>query len=209
MKLSKLTGIVKKHRYISVFTHELVQWVSVGGAAYPMYGMPPVATPDQLLSVMDVPWDEREGYTVDFIADPGAVFADLTGEDVMLYDMPALFQWRGCVFAPLKTDGGQLYWINERFLAPVMGADEIHYALRDVGVGMPTIAVFDGMSICAVIGVRIAPPEVEDALREMLEGVGMSWRRGYRVSREMVSRMGGYQIPVTGFVKAEVTDDDE
>lgn len=199
MKFSKITGIVKKNRCLSVFTHELVQWVSVGAAAYPMYGMPPITTADQLLSLMDVPRDEREGYTVDFVADPGAAFTDLTSEDVMLYDLPALFQWRGYVMAPMKTDDGRLYWISEKFLAPVSGVEEVAYALRDVGAGLPAVAVFDGMSICAVIGIRIAPPEVEDALREMLEGVGRSWQRGYRVGRETVTRIHGCQIPVTGF----------
>lgn len=199
MKLSKLYGIVKKHRYLEVFTHELVQWISVGGAAYPMYGMPPVTTPEQLLCLMDVPRDDREGYTVDFISDPGVAFDDLTAEDVMLEDMPAMFEWRGIVMVPMRTDGGRVYWINEKFLAPVAGIEEVHYALRECGAGLPSVAVFDGMSVCAVIGVRIAPPELEETLREMLDGVGKAWQKGFRVGRETVARLHGYQIPVTGF----------
>ncbi len=200
MKLSKLSQIVKRFTYLQIFTHGGVQWISVGGAAYPMYCVPTITGAEQLLAMMDVPADKREAYTVDFIEDPGSVFDDLDSDDTMLTDSLMLCQWRGRLLLPLFAEDRRTYWINERYMHPIAQAEEISFALRCVGEGMYAVAVFDGMSICAVIGVHIVHPEVTDMLADALEGDRRAKNYGYRISEDMVERLHGYQIPVTGIV---------
>lgn len=42
MKLSKISQICKRHPYLRVFRTDQAQWVSIGAAAYPVYGLPAI-----------------------------------------------------------------------------------------------------------------------------------------------------------------------
>ena len=117
----------------------------------------------------------------------------------MLEDSQMLCHWRGRCFLPLFTKDARTYWINERYLHPVSSVENPAFALRKVGEGLFAVAVFDGMSICAVIGVHIAPGEVMDMLRDALDGDARARSYGYRISADMIEKLNGYQIPVVGF----------
>lgn len=201
MKLANIVRITKKHAHLRVFDTPQAQWVSIGAAAYPLYGMPQIRDKEEMLALMDVPEDKREPYEVIFEnPEDLARFDDCTADDMPLDDMGITFAQRGSYLRPLFAPGGRVYWINECYIAPVEDEKNLAYFLRELEDGIFAVAVIAGLEIVALIGVRIAAPETEESLRDILRGCQAAEQAGYRIPKEMVIAYGGYQIPVTGFI---------
>ena len=193
MKLSKIAQICKKHTTMTVMQVGGVQWISIGAAAYAVYGMPKLKTKDEVMAVLDVPEDKREAYNVGF-ADPVQPehFFDVEEGEQMLREVDYTFMQRGRYLRPLFDNHGAVWWLNECYLAP-LDAGEITYHLRKAVTGYH-IAVKKGFSIVAMIGVHLVTSEVEESLHELITGNAAGWQRGYRVPREIVERNGGLQM---------------
>lgn len=205
MKLSKIAQLCKKHPQVSVFATGQTQWISVGAAAYPAYGLPPITGGEQLLAIMDVPEEKREVFHVDFIEpDNLEMFDDYDNEEHTLRDVRYSFVQKGSVLMPLFTADGRVYWINECYLAPVEDEDNLTFWLREMWDGMYAVAVKSGYAIRAVIGVRIASLDTDEAMREVLSGTAQARAKGYRIPPEAVEKFHGCQLPVTGFSQASM-----
>lgn len=207
MKLSKISQICKRHPNLRVFETEQAQWVSIGAAAYPMYGMPTISDEAELLSVIDVPEEKRGPYEVQFIPpDNPWAFGDSADGEEMLRTVRYSFMQYGSVMMPLYTPDGRVYWINECYLAPAEDEKDLTFWLREIWPGMYAVAVKSGFEIVALIGVKIATSETEESLREILGGIQMADRKGYRIPMEMVEQYRGYQLPVTGFSERQIEE---
>lgn len=195
MKLSKIAQICKKHMDITVFRANGAQWFCVGPAAYAAYGLPEMTSSAQVLTMLDVPAEEQEKFTVRFTGiDTPEHFFDMEEGECPLRDVDYTFMQRGRYLSPLYDDSGAVWWLNERYLAP-LGAEDITYWLRPSAIGYD-IAVKKGYPIQAVIGIHLATSEVEESLHEMMTGSAIGWRKGYRVPKETVEKMNGLQMMV-------------
>ena len=195
MKLSKIAQICKKHMDITVFRANGAQWFCVGPAAYAAYGLPELTTSEQVLTLLDVPAEQQEEFTVHFTEiETQEHFFDTEEGEQPLRDVDYTFMQRGRYLSPLYDDSGAVWWLNERYLAP-LGAEEITYWLRPSAIGYD-IAVKKGYAIQAVIGIHLATSEVEESLHEMMTGSAIGWRKGYRVPKETVEKMNGLQMMV-------------
>lgn len=195
MKLSKIAQICKKHMNITVFRANGAQWFCIGSAAYAAYGLPALNTSEQVLTMMDVPAEDQEKFTVHFAElDNTKHFFDAEDGERPLRDVDYTFMQRGRFLRPLYDDSGAVWWLNEQYLAP-LGAEDITYWLRPSAIGYD-IAIKKGYSIQGVIGIHLATSEVEESLHEMMTGSAIGWRKGYRVPRETVERMNGLQMMV-------------
>ena len=195
MKLAKIAQICKKHMSITVFRANGAQWFSIGPAAYAAYCLPDLRTSEQVLAMLDVPEEDREKFEVHFAElDNPEHFFDTEAGERPLRDVDYTFMQRGRYLRPLYDDSGAVWWMNERYMAPI-GAEEITYWLRPSAVGYD-IAIKKGFSVQAVIGIHLATSEVEESLHEMMTGSAIGWRKGYRVPRETVEKMNGLQMMV-------------
>lgn len=205
MKLSKIAQLCKKYPHVSVFSTAQTQWISVGAAAYAAYGLPPITGSEQLATVMDIPEEKRDAFKVDFIEpDNLGMFDDYDREEHTLREVNYSFMQRGSMLMPLFTADGNVYWINECYLKPVEDEEGLTYWLREMWDGMYAVAVKSGYVIRAVIGVRIASLDTDEAMREVLRGTAQSRSKGYRIPPEAVEKFHGYQLPVTGFSEASI-----
>lgn len=205
MKLSKIAQLCKKYPHVSVFATGQTQWISIGAAAYPVYGIPPITGREQLLAIMDVPEDKREEFQVDFIEpDNLEMFDDYDRDEHTLREVNYSFMQRGSVMMPLFTADGRVYWLNECYLGPVADEDNLTYWLREMWDGMYAVAVKSGYAIRAIIGVRIASLDTDEAMREVLGGTAQARAKGYRIPHEAVEKFHGYQLPVTGFSETSI-----
>ena len=208
MKLSKIAQICKKHMDITVFRANGAQWFCVGPAAYAAYGLPELTTSEQVLTMLDVPAEEQEKFTVRFTGiDSPEHFFDTEEGEQPLRDVDYTFMQRGRYLSPLYDDSGAVWWLNERYLAP-LGAGEITYWLRPSAIGYD-IAVKKGYAIQAVIGIHLATSEVEESLHEMMTGSAIGWRKGYRVPKETVEKMNGLQMMVYIGTEPQTGEEDE
>lgn len=208
MKLSKIVKICKEHRDITVFRANGAQWFCVGPAAYAAYGLPELTTSEQVLTMLDVPAEEQEKFTVRFTGTEAQEhFFDTEEGEQPLRDVDYTFMQRGRYLSPLYDDSGAVWWLNERYLAP-LGAEEITYWLRPSAIGYD-IAVKKGYAIQAVIGIHLATSEVEESLHEMMTGSAIGWRKGYRVPKETVEKMNGLQMMVYIGTEPQTGEEDE
>ncbi len=210
MKLANIARITKKHEHLRVFGTSQTQWVSIGAAAYPLYGMPQIRNKEEMLALLDVPEEKREPYEVIFEnPEDLARFDDCTEDDTPLADKGITFAQRGSYLRPLFAEDGRVYWINECYIAPVEDEKDLAYFLRELEDGIFAVAVIAGLEIVALIGVRIAAPETEESLLDIFRGCKDAEQAGYRIPKEMVIAYGGYQIPVTGFIGGDVREWEE
>lgn len=205
MKLSKIAQLCKRYPRVSVFKTGQTQWISVGAAAYPAYGLPPITGGEQLAVIMDIPEDKREDFQVDFIEpDNLELFDDYDIGEHTLREVNYSFMQNGSMLMPLFTADGRVYWINECYLGPVADEDNLTYWIREMWDGMYAVAVKSGYEIKAVIGVRIASLDTDEAMREVLSGTAQARAKGYRIPPEAVEKFHGYQLPVTGFSQESI-----
>ena len=61
MKIKSVTSICKSNKTIILSENNSYQWISDGGAVYPMFGLPKM-TKDQVLTMFDIPEDKRNGF---------------------------------------------------------------------------------------------------------------------------------------------------
>ncbi len=197
MKLSKIAQICKKHTEITVIRANGAQWFCIGAAAYAVYGIPALRSSEEVLTVLDVPQEKRDAFQVTFAnAEETEHFADACDGEVQLRDVAYSFMQRGHFLRPLYEEDGCAWWINECYLAPIDEKGTLTYWLRPAPGGMYDIAVKKGFAIIALISIRLPNTELEEAANEILTGSAMGWKKGYRIPREDVDRMGGLQMMV-------------
>ena len=197
MKFSKIAQVCKKRNHLKVFTHNGVQWVSIYAAAYPLYGIPPLTEKNQLLALLDVPSDTWENCSVEFIEDPGDAFDDIDANDELLEDLPVTIEWRGGkTLVPFVAPKSRVYFAPEKYLKPIDITNEARYALRNTYDGGYAVAVFDGMSVCALIGVQLMPDGFTDTLSEIVKGNSLAWERGFSITRAQANLYGGAGMTV-------------
>ena len=210
MKLTKIAQICKKHTEITVIRANGAQWFCIGPAAYAAYGLPVLRSADEVLAVMDVPVEKREAFQVSFISGDGLDhFADACEGEACLRDAGYSFMQRGRMLRPLYDEGGIAWWVNEHYLAPIDETNDITYWLRPAPGGIYDIAVKKGFAVIALISIRLPNTELEESAHEILTGTALGWRKGYRLPREEVDRMGGLQMMVYIGDTEEAEESDE
>ena len=198
MKFARIAQICKKYPYITIRRTAQAQWIDIGAAAYAAYGTPEIKEAGELISLIDVPEEKRNGFQVSFDTDgEDGILSDTVYGEIALEDMGVSIMWRGMTLRPLMTPQGHAYWLNECYLYPVDDEKELTYWLRETAKGMYTVAIKAGFAIKALIGVRIASPDIEETLQEVLHGCARSGERGYRVPRAVIEEHKGYQLPAT------------
>ncbi len=211
MKLSKIAQICKKHTNITVLYANGVQWFAIGAAAYAAYGIPRLRTAEEVLLILDVPEDKRDAFQVEFAdVQQDERFADSCSGEAVLRGANYTFVQRGSFLRPMYDDDGCAWWLNECYLAPVEETADMTYWLRPCdGIGYG-IAVKKGFAIVALIGIRLPNTELEESAHEIRTGTALGWKKGYRVPKEQVDRMGGLQMIVyTGEGRREDEEPDE
>lgn len=170
MKLSKIARITRKYKALTLIGEGGRQWVHIGPAAYVLDGAPRITSGEELLTLMDVPAEARDGYDVQII-EAGTRWSALLDEamdaDTASRIGDVLIDWGGVLHVPLiPDDGGDVVWFSELYAAP-FGDEAVTYARRLTPDGKPVIAVRRGLSLIAVLAPREVTPDAWAALEEV------------------------------------------
>lgn len=125
MKIKNIAAICKKNKTIVLFEKHsesgdtVIQYISDGGAAYPVTGLPPLDT-ESVLTIFDVPEKDRDKYIVRTMGIPeGINFEDTDADEKPIEGEALSIVYSGKVLKPLQTRRG-LVFIESRYLSPVL-----------------------------------------------------------------------------------------
>ena len=119
MKIKAVERIVKNVRQIRIHNDPRYgQWIEAGGAMYPLEGLPRISG-DQLLALLDVPEDKRNGYEVINSDTLPRLFdyEDSTEKEEALETSFIRINYCGTVFEAVATDSGMVF-IDIKLLKP-------------------------------------------------------------------------------------------
>jgi hypothetical protein len=154
MKLASIQQICKGAKRIELFSMQSsrVQWISDGGAFYPLYNLPEMKE-ENVFTLFDIPPKKQEKIHFEHRNGlPGFLsFADTTASESPLEFCNISICARGRILAPIKTSLGITY-INEKYLRPFSDAENgIQLYERHTPGGEVYIAVKEGFLLTGII----------------------------------------------------------
>lgn len=120
MKINSIQQICKGAKRIELYTVEdkNVQWISDGGAFYPLYNLPQLEQ-ENVFTMFDIPEDKQNKIRFEhkFTLPQAMNFEDHANGETLLELGGISIYTRGQILLPLKTSLGIVY-INQKYLAP-------------------------------------------------------------------------------------------
>ena len=151
MKIPALMNLAKKSKAIRLYEEDKKQWISFGGAAYAIHGLPKLDE-DSLCIIAGIPEDKRGTYRIDIDPDFLPIF-DNADYGLMLEIKSVLLVHSGVTMTALVDEAGDVYQIDTKYLKPLSdydADDALSFTLFDKESD-PTILVRAGLLNIAVI----------------------------------------------------------
>lgn len=173
MKLSSIQQICKGAKRIELFSDPSVsvQYISDGGAFYPLYNLPEMEE-ENVFTLFDIPEKKQDKIRFEHKRSlPEAFdFSDTTDNEIALEFGTISICKRGRILSPLKTSLGIVY-INERYLKPFSDAENgVQLFERHTPDGAIYIAVKEGFLLTGIIlPYDIVTPEFVEELKTIYE----------------------------------------
>ena len=125
MKIASIQQICKGAKRIELFSapSSSVQWISDGGAFYPLYNLPEMQE-ENVFALFDIPEKKQDKIRFEHKHQlPEAIsFTDaVDAENALEFGNISIYA-RGRILRPLKTSLGVIY-INEKYLKPFSDAE--------------------------------------------------------------------------------------
>lgn len=154
MKISSIEQICKSAKRIDLYSSAATraQWISDGGAYYPLYNLPRLQE-ENVFTLFDIPEKKQDKINFEHKDQlPANInFSDADNSENALEFGNISIQARGRVFAPLKTSLGVIY-INEKYLKPFSNAENgVQLYERYTPGGEIYIAVKEGFLLTGII----------------------------------------------------------
>lgn len=160
MQMKKAIETLVKEKYITILDAQgtgasVPQWVSGGGVAYPLEGLPPM-TPEILRAAYDIPI----GCRIDSKPLESALcFADIADGEEPLTPEKLQLQPGDEAVSSYETPDGTLF-LCRKYLKPVLDGSQVGIYMRRTADGQIYGAVKDGMKLTAlVMPYRCVTPE--------------------------------------------------
>lgn len=154
MKLSKLASLAKNEKCIDVCVRNRIQYAVLRHAVYPLYGIPEIREPEELLSILDVPPDEREKWKVSFgkcELPEEMLLPEMGADEVRIDPLPVGLRFGGDGIT--VYDGGKM--VKTKFLSP---CDNV----SAVCAGDGYIRLFKGLTLCGAVLLYVPTAELID-----------------------------------------------
>ena len=154
MKIASIQQICKGAKRIELFSapSSSVQWISDGGAFYPLYNLPEMRE-ENVFALFDIPEKKQDKIRFEHKRQlPEAIsFTDaVDAENALEFGNISIYA-RGRVLRPLKTSLGVIY-INEKYLKPFSDAENgVQRYERYTPGGEVYIAVKEGFLLTGII----------------------------------------------------------
>ena len=154
MKISTIQQICKGAKRIELFSapSSSVQWISDGGAFYPLYNLPEMRE-ENVFALFDIPEKKQDKIRFEYKSQlPSAIcFGDAAEAENVLELGYISICARGRALRPLKTSHGMIY-INEKYLKPFADAENgVQLYERYTPGGEVYIAVKEGFLLTGII----------------------------------------------------------
>ena len=154
MKIASIQQICKSAKRIELFSAPgaSVQWISDGGAFYPLYNLPEMEE-ENVFALFDIPEKKQEKIHFEhkYQLPEALSFADATATETPLEFGNISIYARGRILAPIKTSLGIIY-INEKYLKPFSDAENgVQLYERYTPRGGVYIAVKEGFLLTGII----------------------------------------------------------
>ena len=158
MKIKKLATICKEYKHVTIYEEErpdgeVKQFLSDGGAAYPIYGLPRLEK-ESLLTIFDIAPAEWDKWRVSIEELPEDMCFDdepETGVDqpIEIFYEPVVIN--NSVLKPVKTSVGTIFY-QDKYLDPVRDVEGgIQFYERFTSKGRPFIVIKSGLFLQAAI----------------------------------------------------------
>lgn len=154
MKISTVQQICKGAKRIELLSDpsQITQWISDGGAFYPLYDLPEFDQ-ESMFALFDIPEKKRDKITFAYkYAFPETIcFKDrMEGENALDFGTISICK-SGRVLRPLKTSLGVIY-INEKYLKPFSDSENgVQLYERCTSGGRVYVAVKEGVVLKGII----------------------------------------------------------
>lgn len=154
MKISAIQQICKSAKRIELFSTPAssVQWISDGGAFYPLYSLPEMKA-ENVFALFDIPEKKQEKIHFEHkyqLPDDLSFASSTASENPLEYGNISIYA-RGRILAPIKTSLGIIY-INEKYLKPFSDAENgVQLFERHTLSGNVYIAVKEGFLLTGII----------------------------------------------------------
>ena len=159
MKINTLLSLCKKEKTFLLFNEYdeksgiiVRQYISDGGAAYVLDDMP-ILDEQSVTAVAGIPKEKARGYNVHVREGfpSGMDFGDMDTDDADVYEPSVFVRFGGRDMKPIIV-GSQLYWIDARYLSPLLDEMEtISLVIRKTDGGRPYIVALNGFVFRAAI----------------------------------------------------------
>ena len=153
MKIKSIQQICKGAKRIELYTGEgEVQWISEGGAYYPLYNLPALDE-ESVLTLFDIPESKREKIRMEIRhALPQCLsIADRDSSERLLEQGHITVCVHGRVMLPLQTSHGTVY-INSKYMMPFSDIEAgVQLYERHTASGALYIAVKEGFLLTGII----------------------------------------------------------
>ena len=170
MKIKKIESLCKNAKRLMIFNARDVQWISDGRAVYPLYGLPRL-TPDNVLTMFDVPEDKRGKIYVDEKTElpPYLDISDAYPGEKEIAQEKISFNYYGKTLLPFRGSQGVIF-LDKKYLEPLTDAKHGFTLFERVFAdGRSYVAVKDGMLLSGII----LPDDAASAeLADLLVNVG-------------------------------------
>lgn len=154
MKISAIQQICKGAKRIELCSapSSSVQWISDGGAFYPLYNLPEMRE-ENVFALFDIPEKKQDKIRFEYKNQlPAAICFGDTAEAENVLELGYIsICARGRALRPLKTSHGMIY-INEKYLKPFADAENgVQLYERYTPDGEVYIAVKEGFLLTGII----------------------------------------------------------
>lgn len=173
MKINTIQQICKAAKRIELFSapSSTVQWISDGGAFYPLYNLPTMKE-ENVFALFDIPESKQNKIRFEhkFKLPEAISFTDTTETENPLELGTISICARGRALSPLKTSLGIIY-INQKYLKPFSDAENgVQLYERYTPDGEIYIAVKEGFLLTGIIlPYDIVTKEFVDELKTIYE----------------------------------------
>ncbi len=169
MKISTIQQICKGAKRIVIYSDPSasIQYISDGGAFYPLYNLPRMEE-ENVFALFDIPEKKQDKIRFEHKHSlPEAFdFSDTTDDEIALEFGTISIYKRGRILSPLKTSLGIVY-INEKYLKPFSDSENgVQLFERHTPDGAIYIAVKEGFLLTGIIlPYDIVTPEFVEELK--------------------------------------------
>ena len=158
MKIKKLATICKEYKRVKIYAEErpdgeVKQFLSDGGAVYPIYGLPRLEK-ESLLTIFDIAPEDWDKWRVSIEDLPEDICLDDEPETeadqpIEIFYEPVVIN--NSVLKPVKTSVGTIFY-HDKYLDPVKDVEGgIQFYERFTSKGRPYIVIKYGLFLQAVI----------------------------------------------------------